>query len=103
MKSYFATLLLLQAFSASSTVAASKPTEQRRLRGVQPPMEHIKDLDSFTVETISTHNSNHHNNVIDAAYSSSGDNVPRQRKQRRQRKLRGDELAYGYAYGAHSI
>ena len=102
MKSYFATLLLLQAFSASSTVAASKPTEQRRLRGVQP-MEHIEDLDSFTVETISTHNSNHHKYVIDAAYSSSGDNMPRQRKQRRQRKLRVNELAYGYGYGAHTI
>lgn len=102
MKSYFATLLLLQAFSASSTVAASKPMEQRQLRGVQP-MEHIEEIDSYTEESIFTHNSNHHNNVIDAAYSSSGDIMPRQRKQRRQRKLRGDELAYGYAYGAHSI
>ena len=102
MKSYFATLLLLQAFSASSTVAASKPTEQGRLRGVQP-MEHIEEIDSYTEESIFTHNSNHHNNVIDAAYSSSGDIMPRQRKQRRQRKLRGNELTYGYGYGAHSI
>ena len=101
MKSYFATLLLLQAFSASSAAAVPKPVS-RRLRGVQP-MEHIEDLDSFTVETISTHNSNHHNNVIDAAYSSSGDNMPRQRKQRRQRKSGGNELAYGYGYGAHTI
>ena len=94
MKSYFATLLLLQAFGASSsTAAASKPMEQQRqLRGVQP-MEHIEDLDSYTEESVVTHNSYHHNNVIDAAYSSSGDNVPRQRKQRRRRKLRGNEFA----------
>jgi len=61
MKSYFATVLLLAAASSGAVAMSDEspihpaPQSTRRLRG-GTTVEHIEDVDSYTEESIFTHN-----------------------------------------------